>query len=254
MQLYARTSAYPGYRARIAGNRVEWGHPLEDNWTRYVATRLEAIDMSEREDGAEEELDRLYPAATVELRFEQDTREPIGQRPREGYYQSFGIETGYAGAPLVRLEALRDEYRPLTDFWTWRMTSLAGLIPYHRDVLPIHERYFLGGNEDMRGFGYRGAGYFDDDDKDVPIGGAAKLLVKNELLFPIFDPVSGVLFTDFGLLGASPSSWEVPRLSSGAGLRFDLQRVQVGLDLAVPILTDGDDDTRFFHFSLQSQF
>lgn len=245
----------PGYDATQAGLNMDLGTPLENNWTRYLGARIEGIKLEEASGiDADEDLDMTYAAVTGKMRFEQDTRWPLGGRPREGYLQSVGTEIGYANAPLIKLEGGRDQYMPLTERLTYRLAASGGLMPYDRDVVPIHERYFLGGNNDMRGFKFRGAGYFDDEDDDVPIGGAARLLAKNELLFPIYDPVSGVLFTDVGALGKSPVSWQVPRVSSGAGLRFDLKNVQVGLDLAVPIVRQSDDQTRFFHFSLQSQF
>jgi outer membrane protein insertion porin family len=255
-QIYYNTALRPGYKVNSGGVSSELGHPLENNWTAYMMGRIEGVKLSHR-DGygdAEERLDRVYPVVTGRLRIEQDTRLPLGRTPREGYLQSYGLEGGYAGAPLLRLEASRDQYFTLTDKLTYRLAASGGLMPYDSNTVPIEERYFLGGNNDMRGFRYRGAGYFDDKEDRLPIGGAGKLLAKNELLFPIYDPVSGVLFTDVGTLGKSPVSWQVPRVSSGAGLRFDLKNVQVGLDLAVPVVKQSDDQTRFFHFSLQSQF
>lgn len=247
--------ARPGYRADTAGASVEWGHPLAGDWRRYLRWRVEGVDMSERAGiDAEEDLDRAYAVATMGLRFEEDTRIPFGERPREGYLQSFGVELGYAGGPLARFEAARNQYVPLTERLTWRWLAQAGMMPYDRDLVPIHERYFLGGNADMRGFDFRGAGYFDDDDDDVPIGGAAKVLIKNELLFPIYDPISGVLFADVGALGETPVNWEAPRLSTGMGLRFDFRRFQVAIDLAAPLATGDEDETRFLHFSLESEF
>jgi outer membrane protein insertion porin family len=248
-------STQPGYNADIAGVNVEWGHPLADDWTRYLRARIEAVDMSERSGyHAAENLNRLYPAATLRLRFEQDTREPYGGPVKEGYLQSVGLEAGYAGGPLAKLEATRDQYRPLSERLTWRLYANAGLMPYDASVVPIQERFFLGGNTDMRGYAYRGAGYFDRNDKSVPIGGAAKVLVKNELIFPLFSPVSGVVFADVGDLGQSPFQWQVPRVTTGVGLRFQMRQVSVGLDLAAPLISQGADKTRFFHFSLQSQF
>jgi outer membrane protein insertion porin family len=254
-RIFFELQTRPGYRAHIGGGHFEWSHPLAESWTRRLRARFEGVKLEER-DGidAHEDLDRVYPVATLRLRFEQDARWPPGGPTREGYVQSVGVEAGYAGAPLLNLDAARDQYIPLTDRLTWRLFASAGVIPYHRDVLPIHERHFLGGNNDLRGFAYRGAGYFDEDEDDVPIGGAIKTLLKNELIFPIYKPISGVLFADVGSLAASPTSWEMPRASTGAGLLFDMRQMQVGLYLAAPVATRDDDQTRFFHFSLQSQF
>jgi outer membrane protein insertion porin family len=254
-RIYYETFTLPGYRAYVGGASGEAGRPLEGDWRLYLRGRLEAVRLEER-DGidAAEDLTRGYGVATVRLRAVEDTRFPYGQRPTEGYLQSYGVEAGYAGGPLLRLEAMRDQYVPLSDWLTWRVAASAGVMPYDSDRVPIHERYFLGGDTDLRGFEYRGAGYFDREEDDVPIGGAIKLLVKNELHFPIFDPVSGVYFVDAGALGRSPVGWQAPRVSTGLGLRFDLRNVQVALDLAYPVARQSGDRTRLFHFSLQSAF
>lgn len=254
-RLYYTQALRPGYEAKVVGLQSELGTPLSSDWTMYLRGRLEAVNLS-RASGyhPREDVNRSYAVATGRVRFEQDTRYPFGNNPREGYLQSFGVEGGYAGGALVRFEAMRDQYWPLTDRLTYRLDAFAGLMPYSSSVLPIEERYFLGGDTDLRGFKFRGAGYFDPEDHDVPTGGAAKLLAKNEIHFPIYEPVSGVTFLDVGLLGENPASWQAPRASTGAGLRFDLQNVQVALDAALPILYQDHDEKRYFHFSLQSSF
>ena len=254
-RLFYEYQMRPGYRARVGGAHTEWGHPLRGDWTSYLRGRFEVVELDERRHiDAHEDLDRLYAVATVRLRFEEDTRDYAGGPYRVGYVQSFGVEAGYADGPLVKFEASRDQYQSLTRRLTWHWYAEAGMMPYDRDVVPIHERYFLGGSSDLRGFDYRGAGYFDRDEDDLPIGGAARALLRNELIFPIYEPIVGVVFADVGSLGRSPVEWQAPRASTGVGLRFDMRQVQVGLDLAAPIVRQSDDETRFFHFSVQSQF
>lgn len=254
----------PGYDAQEGGLVLEHGHTLASDWTRYIRGQVGIVALS-KDSGidAEEELDKEYFVSTLQLRFEKDTRWPLGASPREGWQQTFAATGGYAGGPLFKLEYMRDQYWPLPrllpranvpEDWTWRTNLFAGLIPYDRDSLPIHERFFLGGNSDLRGFAYRGADDRDPKDDDLPVGGNVKLLVKNELLYPIYDPVSGAFFVDAGILGRHPFSYSKPRVSTGAGLRLDVKRVQIALDLAIPVVTGSDDDLRFFHFSLKSQF
>jgi len=257
-QVYFKNLVRTGYFARILGASSEWGHPLGHDWTEYIRGRLEVVslkpDHEDHDYHPAEDVRKAYGVATARLRFEQDTRYPIGFHAREGYLQSYGVETGYAGGPLLRLEAARDQYLPVTEELTYRLNAFAGLMPYSASTVPIYERYFLGGDTDMRGFKFQGAGYFDRSDSRVPIGGAAKLLAQNELHFPIVDPVSGVGFVDVGTLGKNPASWQAPRASVGTGLRFDLRGVQVALDLALPLLVEDHDQKRYFHFSIQTKF
>ncbi|MCE5229659.1 BamA/TamA family outer membrane protein [bacterium] len=250
--VFYQTLRRPGYNAKTGGYNIERGHDLGDDQKLYILGRLEYVALSEAHHvHAAEDLDQSYPVLTGRLRWVEDTRGPIGSFYNEGRMQAYSAEAGYAGAPLLRLETDHDRYTRLSDMWTWRLAASAGMMPYDRETVPIHERYFLGGAQDMRGFAYRGAGYFDKKDDDVPIGGAAKVLVKNELIRPLFDPLAGVLFVDVGDLGRSPVSWQVPRVSTGAGLRFNLRQVQVAVDLAMPLVTQDHDNTQFFHFSMQ---
>lgn len=244
----------PGYDARTGGYNIEYGRELSEDWRMYVRGRLEYVNLSPaRRVHAAEDLNRSYPVITGRVGWINDTRGPIGGYPTEGALQSYATEIGYAGGPLARLETEQELYTKLTDFWTWRFDAVAGLMPYDREEVPIHERYFLGGSQDMRGFSYRGAGYFDKKDDDVPIGGAAKFLVHNELMRPIVDPLAGVLFVDVGDLGRSPISWQVPRVSTGAGLRLSLRQVIVAVDVAAPLVKQDHDETQFFHFSIRGE-
>lgn len=244
----------PGYDARTGGYNIELGHELDEDWRMYVRGRLEYVALSPaRHVHAAEDLRRSYAVIAGRVGWIEDTRGPIGGLPTEGSLQSYAAELGYAGGPLARLETEQELYTKLTDFWTWRFDANAGLMPYDRETVPIHERYFLGGSQDMRGFSYRGAGYFDKKDRDVPIGGAAKLLVHNELMRPIFDPLTGVLFVDVGDLGRSPVSWQVPRVSTGAGLRFSMRQVIVAIDVAAPLVTQDQDKTQIFHFRISGE-
>lgn len=255
-RFYLQNQLNPGYRAQTFGASTEWGHPLTPEWSMYLQPRVEWVNLTHRSgySHTSEDLDRSYGVATGRIRVTNDTRWPFDGHYREGYLQGASLEAGYAGGPLVRVEGQRDQYFPLTQNLTYRMNAIGGLMPYSASTVPINERYFLGGDTDMRGFKYHGAGYFDSKDDRVPIGGAGKLLVKNELLYPLYEPVWGAAFTDVGMLGESPVSWQGPRVSAGVGLRFDLKHVQVALDLALPIVTQSNDQKRFFHFSLQSQF
>jgi outer membrane protein insertion porin family len=256
--LYFQNQIAPGYLARTVGATTELGHPLDPEWMLFLRPRVEWVTLSQDTNfthykDIHENVEQSYGVATGRARVVQDTRYPFDGHYREGYLQGLSLEAGYAGGALVRLEAQRDQYLALTRSLTYRMNAFGGIMPYAASTLPIQERYFLGGDTDMRGFKYRGAGYFDSGNDQAPIGGAAKLLVKNEVLYPIYDPVSGVAFVDVGMLGESPVHYQGPRVSTGLGLRFDLKSVQVALDFALPVLTQTSDEKRYFHFSLQGQ-
>ena len=117
----------------------------------------------------------------------------------------------------------------------------------------------------MRGFAFRGAGPIDAEHDDIALGGAVKLLVQNELRHTLFDGIGtafwagemklhGLVFGDLGLIGHSPSDIDSPRASIGVGIRLEAQKMNVGLDFALPVLEESTDRTQFLHFKISSGF
>jgi outer membrane protein assembly factor BamA len=219
-----------------------------------VQGRLEYIRLREA-DGFDpkEDLDVSYPVATVRLGVFDDTSYPRAN-PSEGRRLAGGVELGYADGPLIKFSGDAEYHYRLSKNLVYHFNPSFGLIPYDSDNIGITERFFLGGSDDLRGFAFRGAGRRDDDDEDVGIGGAVKLLVRNELSSPVYDPVSGVVFLDVGTLGGSPFDIEAPRASAGVGARFAMGRTAIALDLAAPLIKQGDDQTQFLHFRFDSSF
>lgn len=244
----------PGYIEQALGTRVERAGMPWGDWEGAVQGRLEYIRLNEA-DGydPEEDLDVSYPVATLGLRVVNDTSYPRAN-PSEGRRLEGGVEAGYAGGPLLKFTGAAEYHIRLGRNFVYHFNPSVGLIPYDADSVGITERFFLGGSDDLRGFEFRGAGRRDEDDEDVGIGGAVKLLVRNEISFPIYDPVSGVVFMDVGTLGESPFDIESPRASAGVGARFAWGRTTVALDLAAPLLKEDDDQTQFLHFRFDSSF
>jgi outer membrane protein insertion porin family len=109
-----------------------------------------------------------------------------------------------------------------------------------RNSLPISERFFGGGARDLRGFGFEEAGpqilvpKRDSDDnviKDAngntvkvlsPLGGNAVLVLSNEVRFPLFGPIGGVLFADTGNVFARVRDIKPGKITQtvGFGLRL----------------------------------
>lgn len=249
----------PGYNERTVGFDVERARDIETRYgpmKRTVGGRVAHVSLDE-ESGVDpkEDFDVSYPVIAARMGFSQDESYPI-VNPTEGFSRAGQVELGYADGPLIKFTGRGALHRQLTKKLTYHFLPSGGFMPFESDQVGITERFFLGGTDDLRGFEFRGAGRRDEDDDDVPIGGGAKLLVKNELTFPIHTnpDITGVLFADIGTLGKSPVSFETPRASVGTGVRLKMGQTTLGLDLAVPVLKKGGDQTQFLHFSFQSSF
>jgi outer membrane protein insertion porin family len=158
--------------------------------------------------------------------------------------------------------------------------------------VPIFDRLYLGGANNLRGFQFRGVGPLDSNNQ--PIGGQSMVRATAELTFPIIEKARGAVFYDCGFV--NPDAWnftpgtiEVPReinglatliydhnhgltppafLSSGpirrsfdafasdfgVGLRLDLPIGPLRLDYGFPIDTSGHGKHGHLNFSVGYQF
>ena len=255
-EFHAISARRPGYQERNTGLQAELGVPINDVWKTYVRGRLEFVTLDDEDYDPDENFDGSYPVATVRWRFTHDTmrsEKVNGMLMRAaGHQAGFGVEGGFADGPLVKLTANYEMAHRIGEKLVYMGDFRAGLMPFDAlDVGPT-ERFYMGGTNDLRGFAFRGAGPHDSGDSDVPLGGATKLLARNEMHYPFFKQLAGVAFVDVGMLSRRPLSLESPRASAGLGLRLSLNNVQAGVDFAAPLNAQGDDQTRYFHFNLSS--
>lgn len=123
------------------------------------------------------------------------------------------------------------------------------------DRVPIFERLFLGGANNLRGFDYRDVG--PKDENGEPIGGQTSAYASLELSFPIVEKVRGAVFYDVGLVSGDSYDWGGDVNSDvGVGLRlFFLPTGPIRLDFGVPVQSDEENDSGGkFNFNLGYRF
>lgn len=263
-EIYHSEINQPGFKETRTGGAAELGVPLEslmasapnDLWKFYIRGRGELDRTSEGEYHPEENFNRHYGVVTGRVRVTRDaiTREKLdGKNFTEsgGWLAGAGVEAGQAGGPLTKMTADLDIYQKIMDKWVFASEMQGGLMPVSANRVGPTERLYLGGTQDLRGFSYREAGPHDAGDHRVPLGGSTKLLARNEMRYPLFESVTGVLFLDAGFLDHEAFTLGEPRASSGVGIRVKVKTVELGIDLAVPFLTQEHDQRRFFHFNIR---
>jgi len=256
----------PGYYERRTGVGSELGIPLDGlpfefardgTWKAYLGARGEYVHLSDGGYHPDESFNRKYGLGTLRLRIERDKRitEKLDGRnydPAAGYFASAGVEGGYADGALAKFTGSLEWYRKLTDKLVFATDLRAGLTARDaRNVVPT-ERFYLGGANDQRGFAYRQAGPHDRGDHEVPLGGATKLLARNELRYPIFEVLSGVVFLDAGMVDPQTFRYGSTRVSTGLGFRIRVKYIQMGVDFAYPLMYQRGDLRRVFHFTVQT--
>jgi outer membrane protein insertion porin family len=122
------------------------------------------------------------------------------------------------------------------------------------DRVPIFDRLYLGGANNLRGFRYRDVGPKDEDGE--PIGGNSLWRLTVEYTFPIVDKVRGAVFYDVGAVGEGSYDFGGDVNSDvGFGVRLDLPIGPVRIDYGIPIQSDEfNDSSGKFQFNIGYQF
>jgi outer membrane protein insertion porin family len=121
--------------------------------------------------------------------------------------------------------------------------------------VPIFDRLFLGGSNNLRGFAFRDVG--PRDSSGEPLGGSSMARATAELTFPIIEKARGAFFYDTGFVNADAYDFGAHgHLASdfGVGLRLDLPVGPLRIDYGIPIQTDGRSSTGHFNFNVGYQF
>ncbi len=125
--------------------------------------------------------------------------------------------------------------------------------------MPLYDRLFLGGANDLRGFRYRyvgGKGKVTDNSE--PIGGKTLARATAEYTVPVVDKVRAALFYDVGFVNAAAYDFSTSGYNSdyGLGLRLDLPIGPVRIDYGIPMRTTEELSTGRgrFNFNVGYQF
>jgi outer membrane protein assembly factor BamA len=130
------------------------------------------------------------------------------------------------------------------------------LIPFQEPIsnVPIYDRLYLGGSNNLRGFQFRDVG--PRDNQGQPIGGNSMARFTTELTFPIIEKARGAIFYDTGFVNAGAYDFNTNHVASdiGIGLRLDLPIGPLRVDYGFPIQTDGQGQHGHFNFNVGYQF
>ena len=120
--------------------------------------------------------------------------------------------------------------------------------------VPIFERLYLGGSNNLRGFPFREVG--PQDENGEPLGGKSMWRTTIEWTFPIIEKARGAVFYDTGFVNTSEWAFGFNHIASdiGVGLRLDLPIGPLRLDYGYPLQRDGYHGGGRFNFNVGYQF
>ena len=210
----------------------------------YTLDFAEAYDMSDQYSqsfrDAEQGSSRL---GALRLLLERDTRNNL-MNPTSGYKLSASSEMN-----SVALAGSSNYYKldlSASGFWNFfdeflvlhlgaKIGTMGGFCS--NDNIPFYRKYFLGGQNSIRGFQYRRVSPLNSN--GLPLGGQSMFVATAEITHPIYKWIKGAAFVDVG--GAWSKAFEFSHkvnVGVGYGLRIlvpQLSNAPIRLDLGVPV-------------------
>ncbi len=122
------------------------------------------------------------------------------------------------------------------------------------DRVPIFDRLFLGGSNNLRGFEFRDVG--PKDRKGEPLGGKTLARTTVELTAPVINKIRAAVFYDAGFVNVNALDFNPDDYASdvGIGLRLDLPIGPIRIDYGIPLEAAGNDTSGKFNFNVGYQF
>ena len=122
------------------------------------------------------------------------------------------------------------------------------------DRVPIFDRLFLGGANNLRGFDFRDVG--PKDNSGEPLGGQTLARITIEYTVPIITKVRGAIFYDTGFVNTNSYDFGTSHIASdvGVGLRLDLPIGPLRIDYGYPIQKDNNTNGGKINFNVGYQF
>lgn len=186
--------------------------------------------------------------------------------PTEGYIASVGNDVAGVGgdARFLRTNVSAGQYFNLAEGYVLGFTGNFGyMIPLGKDIAISH-RYFLGGENSMRGFAAAGISPRDKETGDA-LGSNWSTNESAELRFPLGTPeelgLSGKTFVDVGTSGrfdgmdrSEVDYSSMIRVSAGFGFVWRSPMGPMSLNIGFPLMKESYDETEYLQFNFGTRF
>jgi len=177
--------------SRRVGDQLRVGADLQGEFARV-------FDVEPLPFLARDERDRWTTALAPYLIF--DGRDNAFD-PRKGVVESLRVRYAVpvlSTTDFVEISAQHTQIIPLWREWGLAYSLRAGWVHSldGNSIVPIRQRYFVGGGESVRGFAVNSLGPYDGNGNDI--GGDLALVAKSELRIPLVGGLGWILFVDGG--------------------------------------------------------
>ena len=225
---HERVEIFTTYSYKITGGDIRFGKELTDNIRIDAMYKLENVDVYNVASDASffiAEQGGKRTTSAISLSPSIDTRDDYFN-PRRGGKHILLIQDagGFLGGDnyFVKVLGQSSWFFPLPLRTTLNIRGQAGIItPYGGKVLPLYEKFFVGGINTVRGFEYGKAGLVDLPTGD-PLGSKKMVAFTVEWIFPLSREIGlqGALFFDVGKGFDKFSDITPLRIGAGPGIRW----------------------------------
>ncbi|MBJ7257993.1 MAG: outer membrane protein assembly factor BamA [Chthoniobacterales bacterium] len=246
-ELFYREASFlsPLYNQSNYGSAIQLRKPFGQFLAANVEYKLEGVDIFDISNDAPVEIssqEGTYTRSAVSGGLTWDSRDNLFLTRRGTYLNLTGfVAGGGLGGDVqdygISLEGSQHVLLPWDFIFMFR-GQLATVSNWGgSDDVPIFDRLFLGGANNLRGFDFREVGPNADGDY---YGGNSLGYMTFELTFPVMSRVRGALFTDWGFVNST--SWNFDgggyNADYGLGIRLDLPIGPIRIDYGIPFVSD----------------
>jgi outer membrane protein insertion porin family len=250
------------YDQQIYGGALSLTRPLGEHGRLRAEYRLQNVKIHNVDDDASDIIkaeEGTFLQSTLGLIYSHDTRDVLLGVTRKGHKLGLeGYVSGLGGDVETYQFALTGaQYFSLPFDTVFKLEGAVELIDaWGGERVPIFQRQFLGGANNLRGFDFRDVS--PKDENGEPIGGLTSTYLTAEYNFPLFWKVRGIVFLDMGMVSSDfadlGGDWNS---DVGVGLHIYgiLPQGPIRFEVGFPIQSDEfNDDGAQFNFNIGYRF
>lgn len=184
-----------------------------------------------------------YTRSNIRLAYEYDSRDAQITPRKGGHFEVFGSWSGPGSTVETVSGGIAGSYY-YNSFWDSIFSVNFGVQTIDTlnsdEEVPVFERCYLGGPNNLRGFRYRDVGIVDEAlAGDETMGGKSSAFVQLEMTVPLVDSLRFAVFADAGFVNADACDFSTSNYSAdvGIGLRLNLPMGPIAVDYAIPVKT-----------------
>jgi outer membrane protein insertion porin family len=264
--LYNTESDYlsDDYNERRSGFEVYLRKRLIELIDGRIGYRFEAVDLFDMQSTASPEIQEYNGWQTVSkvtFNLTRDTRDKVLFSTRGNRLE---LDTALASDALGGqtdywlVEGRAAQYFPSFEWPTPQYITLLGRVGtmdgFDGQQVPLFDRFFLGGPNTLRGYGFRKVG--PKDVNGEPLGGDSYGFASFEYAFQIAEPLQIATFYDAGFLNSGTGDFSTANYSDnwGVGFRLLIMGAPMRVDYGIPITSRDQGKSGHFWFSFGTRF